>query len=623
MGIPTGTYVAEAERAAEIRRYLQDLLGKPPFSSSRRRGDLLRYLVEKTLDGRAGELTEYALGVDVFGKPASFDPQTESTVRAEMSRLRRALQEHYGGSGAADAWRIEFPSGYVPAIAPCGINTVQAESAPALASGSAIGRAKRLRPGFHWMWVAAVAGVLIGVAMSRSSLWRPAPIDSVVVLPFENLTGNPNLEYLADGITEQLTDSLAHIRSIRVVARTSAFQFKGKALDVREIGRRVNATAVVEGSLRTTAGRLQLTVQVNRAADGYHVLSQTFAGSMEDLPRLETAIVAPVRAVLGRGEEAPSKGRAPNPQAYDLFLKARAYRGDGTLKGFEPAVALLNQAVDIDPGFADAYASLAGVYTSAAVNFAGDPTPYLEQAKASAAKALEIDPHSARAIASQGFVDSELFRWADSERELRESIRLMPHTVAHDWLGLVLMEQGRFDEALAEFKITEQQDPLSTAPGAGVGFCLLMARRYDDALAKFLTLQRLHPEAKLLHLYTGFAWDLIGNYDRAMAEYRMLPDDTAAARVALAHLLAVSGRKEEARSRLAGMEHPAPGADPPRAFDVAAVYAALGDRDRAFLWLNRALDTRSIGLLKVHPALDPLRSDARYADLLRKTGLAQ
>lgn len=616
------TSEVDPARVEEIRSYLDGLLATPAFSSSRRRGQLLRYLIENKLAGKAEEVSEYGIGLDVFERPASFDPRTEATVRVEVSRLRKALLEHYERGGAADAWRIRIPArGYVASIEPAGPVAAPAIELPAPEPAPApLPRRGRL------LWVAAgvvVVAVIAGIAVARYAFPARQTVRAVAVLPFENLTGDPSKEYLADGVTEQLTDSLAKVPSLRVVARTSSFQFKGKAADIRDIGRRLDADAVVEGSLRYRDGKMRLTVQVNRSANGYHILSKTFDGDQQNLGRLETEMVPAVLAVLRPGASAEKK-KAPNPEAYNLLLKARALRGKGTKASFDQAVGYLNQAIERDPTYADAYAALASVYGSGAVNHSSDPLEYAKRARAAAGMALELDPYSALAYSSEGLVDSlVLLEWKRGEQEIRNAIRLMPQgAVSHNRLGIILLSQGKFDEAIAELQTAQNLDPLSGGASVTIGLGYYMARRYDDALRQFETVERLHPDLIAVHPFIGAAWQQKGNFDKAATEYRLamskIPDLSQAAPMAI--LLAVTGKQGEARKLLAVLEHPKPDQPPPNAFDIAAVYAALGDHDSAFHWLDVAYDQRIIWFLKVHPALDPLRGDPRFQQLLGKAG---
>lgn len=596
------------DQKAEFLRYVDRLIAHPTFSVSRRSCQLLRYLIVRKLAGDADSVNEYAIGLDVFEKPQSFDPRSEATVRVQISRLRKMLAEYYSGPGASDPWRIVIPPrGYVACIEAVSPEAVQSHNR------------------FRWWIVAAAAVLSIATLLLVRFARGPNPqINSVVVLPFANLTGDPHQDYITDGITEELTDSLAHISTLRVVARTSAFQFRGKAADIREIGRRLNADAVVEGSLASRNGGVRLTVQVNRSSDGYHVFSQAFDGKTKDLGRLEAQMVKPV--IVALHQDAPmTERRAPNPEAYDLFFKARALRGQGTRAAFEQAVADLNQAIAIDPNYEEAYAALAGVYVVGALTQGLPPLDSAARAKAAAQNALQLDPSNGEAWAAEGYADAMiLLNWKAGEEELRHAVELIPQSPkGHNWLGSVLTARGQFPAAIAELKIAENLDPLPVAPGATVGLAYYMARQYDDALRKFSLVREMHPEAAgVLQPFIGTIWEAKGDYAKAMSEYTAaMLNAPADVEPRMAHLLAITGKRAEALALLSKLEHPPPDAGPPNAFDLGVVYGALGELDKAFVWLDRAYDQRIIWFLKVHPMLDPLRSDPRYAALVKRAGL--
>lgn len=593
------------ERESEVREAVERILNSPGFSS-KRRGELLRYLVERALAGEAESVTEYGIALDVFRKPESFDPRKESTIRAEMSRLRKTLAEYYQNAGAGEAWRLEFPSGgYTPSF----VHANSAERDPRATRTTAF----RSRA---WAWTAAF--VLLGLGVLGFWKWgRGTPaVHSVVVLPFVNLTGDPGNDYRADGFTEGLTDTLARVASLRVVARTSAFQFKGKPADIREIGRRVGAEAVVEGSLRKTNGRLLVTVQVNRAADGYHILSRDFEGT--DDARIQEEMSAPILAALRvGGRQAPS--RTPDGEAFDLVLRARALRGYGAQDKFNKAVGLLNQAIQKDPQYGGAYAELASQYATAAGDTFVDPLGAAADARAAAERAIQLDPASATAYAAEGFVDAMVLgHWMQGEQELRSALRLVPQDAAiHQRLGLVLLVQGRFSEALNEVRTAAELDPLVPAAGSSIGMVYFMERRYAEALAEWRKLAALHPDAVALRGLVGMALEAQGNYAGAEKEYDASASlDPVDADLRRMHLFAVSGRRREAERLLDKYGNAAPGGG----LDFAATYGALGERDRAFEWLNRTCQNRSCWMLKVHPFLDPLRTDPRYAAFLKRAG---
>lgn len=591
--------------ADAVRAALEQVLASPGFAS-KRRGELLRYLVERTLAGEAEALSEYSIAWDVFHKPESFDPRRESTIRAEMSRARRALAEYYEGAGAVAKWRFEFPAGgYVPAFVRAG--PVQD------------GPVRRTAPR-TLLWAAAAVFLLI--ASGTAALWRLEParpsVRSVVILPFVNLTGDSGSDYLADGLTEGLTDALARIDSLRVVARTSAFQYKGKAIDIRKIGEQVNADAVIEGSLRRQDGEMMVTVQVNRAADGYHLLSRVFRGGANDESRIQDEMALPVLAVL-RPAAHPPDGRIPDPEAFDLVLRARVLRGYGTVEQFSREVSLLNQAIEKDPQYAAAYAELSSAYAGAATNALVDATGAVAQVDAAAAHAIELDPSSATAYAARGYVQAMVLGdWKRGEDELRNALRLMPQDAAiHQRLGLVFLVQGRFQPALAEARTAAELDPLVPAAGTSVGLVYFMERRYDAALTEWRNLSGLHPDAVAIRGLIGMALEALGDYAGAEKEYSALAaQDLVSSELRMMHLLAVCDRRREARQLLEKLAPAARGGG----LDFAATYAALGERDQAFAWLQRACDNHSCWMLKVHPFLDPLRGDPRYAGFLKRAG---
>ena len=599
-GERTGCPPADAVRAA-----LEQVLASPGFVS-KRRGELLRYLVERTLAGEAEALSEYSIALDVFHKPESFDSRRESTIRAEMSRVRKALAEYYEGPGAGATWRFEFPAGgYAPSFVRNGPEPVAS--------------AARTPPhALRW----SVVLIFLVLASGAAAWWRLEPARpaarSVIVLPFVNLTGDSSSDYLADGLTEGLTDALARIASLRVVARTSAFQYKGKAIDIRIIGQQVHADAVIEGSLRRQNGQLLVTVQVNRAADGYHLLSRVFQDAANDESRIQSEMVLPVLSVL-RPNEHPPGATTPDPGAFDLVLRARVLRGYGTIEEFDREVGLLDQAIQKDPRYAAAYAELASAYAGAATNALVDATGAVAQVDAAAARAIELDPSSATAYAARGYVHAMVLGdWKRGEDELQNALRLMPQDAAiHQRLGLVLLVQGRFQPALAEVRAATELDPLVPAAGTSVGMVYFMERSYQAALKEWRNLAGLHPDAVAIHGLIGMALEASGDYGGAMKEYEALAaQDPVSSQLRMMHLLAVCGQPGEARQLLGKLAPTAPGGG----LDFAATYAALGERDQAFAWLQRACDNHSCWMLKVHPFLDPLRGDPRYARLLKRAG---
>jgi len=361
---------------------------------------------------------------------------------------------------------------------------------------------------------------------------------------------------------------------------------------------------------------------VNRAADGYHILSRTFEGAAQDLGKMQSQMAPAVLAAI-RPRATLRAQRTPDPQALDFYLRARAAKGRiGAREQFERAVPLLEQAIARDPEYGDAYAELAAVYASAAVNIAPQPLEYADKAKAAAAQALDLDPQCATAHAVVGFLDGMIFdQWKKSEAGLRAALRLQPQAVLfHNWLGIVLVAQARFPEAISELRTAENLDPLIGGAGVTTGLGLYMARRYDAALDQYTRVLDLHPDMAIVHAFRGAAWEAKGDYGKAMDDYRLAPPGEPDTRLHIIHLLAAEGRSGEARRLLEPIEHAQAGEFHAAPFDLALIHAALGERDAAFALLDRAREQGNVEFLKVDPMLDPLRNDPRYFALLKKAG---
>ena len=264
-----------------VRAQLDRVLSHALFAAADRRARLLRFLVERRLAGQAEALKESVIAVEVFDRPTDHDPKVDSLVRVEMGRLRSRLIEYYAGAGKSDPVRIEIPRGsYSPAF----IHAAQPELAPELVSNPLIGRPARN----NWTWAAIALTAICAIALSFWFTTRPAKTQpTVAVLPFVNLTGDPANEFLSDGIADELMGVLAAARSLRVVARTSAFQFKGKAADTRDIGRALHAGALLEGSVALENGKWRIIAQLIRSSDGHQLWFQTFDFPREDLQKIE------------------------------------------------------------------------------------------------------------------------------------------------------------------------------------------------------------------------------------------------------------------------------------------------------------------------------------------------
>lgn len=454
---------------------------------------------------------------------------------------------------------------------------------------------------------------------------------SIAVLPFANISNDTDNEYFCDGLAEELLNALSKIEALRVAARTSAFSFKGKEADVREIGQKLNVSAVLEGSVRKAGNRLRITAQLVNVVDGYQLWSERYDRQMEDVfdiqDEISLSIVGALRVkLLGEEKEQVLKRYTENAEAHRLYLKGLYFTSRGTKEGAQKGIEHFQQAVELDPGYALAFAGLADAYCWLSHLYA-EPKAVLEKARAAARTALELDETLAEAHVALGLVKLWYdWEWPEVEREFRRAIELNPsHAEAHHWYAFYLTAMKRFDEGRIEVKLALALDPLSLMIQSMSGWCLYFARRYDEAIAQFR--QSLELEPNFFISYWGLGWTYIqqGHYQAAITELnRALPLSGGGTEIlaALGHAYARLGERREARQwldqleQLAGQRYVSP-------FYRALVYVGLGEREQACAALLEACDDRFEWLTqcKVDPVWDTLHSEPRFQELLRRMGL--
>ena len=317
---------------AEVRGQLEKILASEAFARADRMSRFLRFVVQETLKGKGAQLKEYLIGVEVFDRESSYDPRIDPVVRGEARRLRTKLMEYYENEGKDDRIRIHLPKGSYAVVFQASSNIPAAAQAPT-----------SVRP-------------------------TPAGAKSIAVLPFLNLSPNPENEYFSDGLTEEIIHALGKVNGMRVVARTSVFQYKGKAYDIRHIGEQLCVQTVLEGSVRTSGERLRVTAQLVNAGDGYQLWSETYDRSMVDLfaiqEELSGAIVNTLRQYWAVPVElAPVRRPSSNLEAYHLVLKGRFFLRKRTEEGLRRGIEFFEQAIQLDSAYADPYAGLAECFS--------------------------------------------------------------------------------------------------------------------------------------------------------------------------------------------------------------------------------------------------------------------
>ena len=453
----------------------------------------------------------------------------------------------------------------------------------------------------------------------------------LAVLPFQNLTGDPGQEYFSDGLTEEMLSRLGNLdpQHLGVIARTSVMHYKGSAASLDQIGRELGVEYVIEGSVRRDGERVRISAQLIRVRDQSHLWARQYDRELKGLLTLQEEVAQEIadetEVSLGARRLLPPESLPRDDAAYDFYLKGQYHFNKRTVPGFQEAIRYFEQALAEDPGYARAWAGMADSWALMA-GYGGRPqSEYMAKARGAALKAVECDPNLAEAHTALALVVQNYdLDWAAAEREFRRAIELNPnYATAHHWYAEHLMWRGRFDEALAESERARQLDPLSLIIATDNGAILYYSRQYDKAIAKWRS---------VLEMDAGFPRAHLIRY--AYAEKRMVAEALADIEAqgqwpkepwywcSLAVVYGRSGNKAQGRhalDELLELNQHTP-VDPQL---IADAYAGVGEKDQALGWLERAFAQRSVGLvsLGVDPLYDSLRSDPRFANLVRKAGL--
>ena len=477
----------------------------------------------------------------------------------------------------------------------------------------------------------AVAAGVIWVLRERTTVQPTSAnggIRSLVVLPLENYSGNPEQDYLSDGMTEALIARLSTIRALRVISRTSAMQFKGTRKSVPSIGKELNVDAIVEGSVLRSGDKIRINVQLIRADTDEHLWSGTYDRELRDVLTLQNDVTYGIArhievAVTGAQPASPVAPRTVAPEVYEAYLKGRFALHKNSRTALEEARQRFQAAIDADATFAPAYAGLAATYSALGLVFYGEPPGETRpKVLAAARKALELDPELAEARAELGDALQKDWHWAEAEAEYRQAIELSPNNAAaHGGLAQWLLCQGRTEEALASARRAQELDP-QEFNGTQVGWIFFHGRRYDEAIRELRTALTIEPNDPMAEWFLGFALIAANHFDEAITTLERaasLSDRSSAVLGVLVHAYAAAGRRTEALRVLSELHRRRKsGYVPPAAFLNA--YLGLRDTEEAFIWLGRSAEERSniMQFLRSHPFFDPLRGDPRFAAFLRR-----
>jgi len=469
--------------------------------------------------------------------------------------------------------------------------------------------------------VAESSGVVGGITR------RLGATRSLAILPFVNATGDAEAEYLSDGVTETLINTLARVPGVRVMSRTSVFHYKGKSADPMQVGRELNVTSIVVGRIEDVGGKLVVSAELIDARDGTLNWGNRYEFARSDLFPVQQSIAAEIARALrlqlgGREQQLFAKRQTSDPRAYELYLKGRFQWNKRSADGLYKAIEFFNQAIEIDPQYALAYAGLADVYNLLDI-WAGLPTKEtFPRAKAAAEKALSIDDQLAEAHTSLAYaIQTYEWDWPAAEREYRRAIELNPnYATAHQWYAEFLTAVGRFDEAEREGRKALALDPMSPIINAVLVWNRTMARRYPSAIEQGTRATQLFPDFMAGHAYLGLAHLESGRPAEARAALERARQllDIVVIETWLARAQLASGNRGAAEQVLQSLEARGQRGEYLPSYYMAVLYAHLGNRDRAFAELQRAVAERTGAMvwLAVDPALDPLRDDPRFDHLL-------
>jgi TolB-like protein len=640
------------EQKALVRKHVEDLIRSRPFSKGRRSQDFLRLIVEHTLAGETDSLSERMIGAEMFDRPVDYDTANDSVVRVKATEVRRKLAQAYTELFQNSQVRIEIPPGtYIPrfifqllasvrternespfqGLAPTtndqGLSSVLQTHEPSVTESISPKR----RAGNRQIRALATCLCMLGLLgyggfrfLSRLSSPRTR-IRSIAVLPFENLSGDPKQEYLADGMTEGLIADLGPMSELHVISRTSAMSFKGTHRGLPEIARELSVDGVVEGSVLRDGSQTRITVRLIDAKTDRPIWGQNFTRSSIDMFASEAELAQLIAGELSltvspQTQTHLARAASVNMEAEDLYLQGMLDFHSGNC---ENAMAYFQKAIQADSKFANAYAAAANCY---GLLGEGGWMPYAEafsNEKSNALRAIEFDDslsegHAALASALLN-ADWDL---AAAEKQFKQALALNPNSATvHDRYGGYLDLIANRDAAIEEAQIAVKLDPLSGRALSDLAYIYYFSRQYDQALALLRMAEakdsNLHPD---IFAY-GDVYAEKGMYQESINEFLRLGENPHA----LGHLgnaYARAGQSAAARKIIAQLQQRIQ-MDQLGTYEIALVYAGLGQKDEAFTWLQKAFEAHDRGMifLKVDPPLDPLRSDPRFDQLLRRVGL--
>lgn len=469
----------------------------------------------------------------------------------------------------------------------------------------------------------------VEVPLALMPMISDVPVKSIAVLPFVNLSNDPDQEYFSDGMTEEILHSLAHLKDLKVAGRTSSFQFKGKRVDLTELGEKLHVKTVLEGSIRKQGNKVRITVQLINIHDGYHLWSEKYDRQMDDIFAIQDEIALAITdklkvTLLGDDLAKITKVCCNSTEAYQFYMQGKYYLNRRNEESLLRAMKYFNKAIERDPAYALPYTGIADAY-----NLLWDygNITRLEaypKAKEAVTKALELDESLAEAqVSLASLLMFDEWNWLEAGKKFKLGVKLNPnYPTAHHWYAEWLMYMGRFEEATSEIEIAENLDPVSPSILKDRGIILYYGRKFEEAKSLAKMGLELYPDFAPLNRLLSLANEALGLYDEALEEnnnWSLLRANEFKSKIFRARIDALAGKKEEALATVNALtnEEVVNGNDY-RA--ISLVYIALGEIDAAFKWLEKSYQNyeRSLCNLLIDPKLDLLRTDLRFKTLVKK-----
>ena len=639
----TAPEVLKPKQVGLVRQHLKEVLASHAFAGSKRTQDFLRLIVEHALQGEVDSLRERMIGVEMFGRPIDYDTGSDSVVRVKATEVRKRLSQYYLEAGGKKEVRIELPSGsYMPRFVfeppkpatPQPGEVVPPNSAqPAVAPENGAGKPVRnRRPSTRLL-----AGVALGLALLAllgyvGFRWWSAnfgavrPIRSIAILPLENLSGDSSQEYFADGMTEELINDLGQVSTLRVISLTSSMSYKGTKKKLPEIARELSVDGIVEGGVEHEGNQVRISAQLIDARTDRPIWAHTYVRDMTNVlaqqGEVAQAIADEISTKVTPQQQARlARQRPVDPAAQDLYLHGMVQLNADNCRY---AIDYLNKALAISPGYAPSHAALAACYGRLGESGQMAYQEAFSRQKTEAYKAIELDDSLPEGHAELANAEMTLdWDWTAAATQFHRALELNPNSAPlHERYAFYLVRTGRLREALAEVQRGVDLDPASARTFHNQGFIYYFSRQYDQALALIKTVHSLDFNLPDWNFLWGDVYAAKGMYPESIQEFIRSGNGP----YSLGHLgnaYARAGQQEAALKTIAQLQEFVR-KDGVGRYEIALVYTGLGRKQDAFKWLEASYQAHDVGLLylKVDPSLDPLRSDPRFQDLVRRVGLA-